>query len=67
VNWNISIKKYIARHWWHTPVILEMKVAEIRRIVIQSQIPGNSSGDSISKNPTEKRSGGVVQVVRVPT
>jgi hypothetical protein len=36
---------------------------ETRRIVIQSQPGENSSQDPISKNPSQKRAGGVAQGV----
>jgi hypothetical protein len=44
---------------WLSPAILATQEAEIRRIVVQSQ-PGQIVRDSISKNPSLKRAGGVI-------
>jgi hypothetical protein len=34
-----GVKKYaLARHWWLIPVILATQEAEIRRILVQSQL-----------------------------
>jgi hypothetical protein len=33
-----ALKKALAWHWWLTPVILVTQEAEIRRIVVQSQL-----------------------------
>jgi hypothetical protein len=60
---HILKKKNVARHWWLTPVILATQEEEVRRIVVQSQ-PGKIVHETISqKNPTQKRAGGVTQVV----
>jgi hypothetical protein len=49
--------------WWLTPVILATQVAEIRRIVVQSQ-PGQVFHKTLSqKNPSQKRDGRVAQGV----
>jgi hypothetical protein len=40
-----------ARHQCLTPVILATQEAEIRRIMVQSQLQGNSSQDPILKKP----------------
>jgi hypothetical protein len=48
-----------AGHRWLTPIILTTQEAEIRKIVVQSQV--NSSVDLISKNPSQKRAGEVAQ------
>jgi hypothetical protein len=37
------------------PVILATEEAEIRRIVVQSQLRQNSSQDPLSKNPSQKK------------
>jgi hypothetical protein len=39
---------------WLMPVILATQKAEIRKIVVQSQLGANSLGDPISKNPSQK-------------
>jgi hypothetical protein len=49
------------RAWWLRPVIPATQKAEIRRITVQSQSQANSSQDPISKNPSQKRAGGVAQ------
>jgi hypothetical protein len=52
-------KKWIARCWWLTPVILATQEVEIRRIVVRSQ-PGQIVHKTPSrKNPSQKRAGGV--------
>jgi hypothetical protein len=52
------IKKYIvARHQWHTPVILATQEAEIRRIAVQSQPWSNSSQDPILKKTHHNQKG----------
>jgi hypothetical protein len=48
---------------WLTSVILATQEAEIRRIVVQSQLKQNSSWDLILKKPSQKRAGGVAQMV----
>jgi hypothetical protein len=45
-----------AGHWWLTSIILATQEAKIRRITFRSQ-----PGGPISKNPSLKRAGGVVQ------
>jgi hypothetical protein len=42
------------------PIILATQKAEIRKIMVQSQ-PGQIVPKAISKNPSQKRTGGVVQ------
>jgi hypothetical protein len=37
------------------PVILLLRITEIRRIMVGSQPQANSSGDPILKNPTTKK------------
>jgi hypothetical protein len=44
-------------------VAAELLRRQIRRITFQSQSWANSSQDPISKNPSQKRAGGVAQVV----
>jgi hypothetical protein len=57
----------VAGYQWLLPVILATQEAEIRRIMVWSQPQGNSSLDPISKkNPSQKKSVGVVQAVRAP-
>jgi hypothetical protein len=51
-----------ARCWWLTPVILATQEAEIRRIVVQSQIGQIPLQDPISKNPPQNRIGGWLKV-----
>jgi hypothetical protein len=48
-------KEKEARHWWLMPIIPATQEAEIRRITVQSQTPGNSSQDPISKKPFTRR------------
>jgi hypothetical protein len=65
---NISCLKNreIAEHLWFTPIILDTKEAEIRRINVRSQ-PGQIVFKTLSqKYPTQNKAGGVAQVVRVP-
>jgi hypothetical protein len=45
------------------PVILATEEAEIRRIAVQSQPGQIVPRDSISKNPSQKKAGGVGQAV----
>jgi hypothetical protein len=48
---------------WLTPVILPTQETEIRRIVVQSQ-PGQIVHETLSqKKPSQKRAGGVAQMV----
>jgi hypothetical protein len=54
---------FLARCSWLTPVILATQEAEIRRIEVQSQLGANSSRDPTLKKPSQKRAGGVAQVV----
>jgi hypothetical protein len=52
-----------ARCWWLTPVILTTWEAEIRRIKVQASL-GQIVLETLSqKHPTQKRAGGVSQVV----
>jgi hypothetical protein len=44
-------------------VVLATEEAEIRRMEVQIQPGQNSSGDPISKNPSQKRTDGVAQGV----
>jgi hypothetical protein len=44
------------------PIILATQEAEIRRTEVQAA-QTDSSGDPFSKNPSQKRAGGMVQVV----
>jgi hypothetical protein len=49
------------------PIILATQEAEIRRITIQSKPRENSLQDSyLRKNPSQKRAGGMSQVIRAP-
>jgi hypothetical protein len=53
----------LTRCWWLTPVILATQEAEIRRIAVWSQ-PRQIVCETMSwKNPSQKRAGGVTQVV----
>jgi hypothetical protein len=45
------------------PVIPVTQEAEIRRIMVRNQPQANSSQDPLLKNPSQKRAGGVAQVV----
>jgi hypothetical protein len=51
------------RHWWLMPITLATQETEVRRIVLQSQAWANSTLDPILKKSSQKRFGGVVQVV----
>jgi hypothetical protein len=53
-----------ARCCWLTPVILATQEAEIRRIVIQSQSRQIVHKTLSRKNPSQKRVGGVAQVIK---
>jgi hypothetical protein len=53
----------LARCGWFPPIILVTQEAEIRRIMVQSQPWANNSRDPISKNPSQKRAGGLTQGV----
>jgi hypothetical protein len=53
----------LARHQWLTPIILSPQEAEIRRIEFQGQPKKNESETLSQKYPTQKRAGGVAQVV----
>jgi hypothetical protein len=49
-------------NWWLTPIIIATQEAEIRRIVVQS--PAQANSETLSwKNSSQKRAGGVTQVV----
>jgi hypothetical protein len=48
-------KNYKARYQWLRPAIPATQEAEIRRIVVQSQLWANSSQDPISKKPITKK------------
>jgi hypothetical protein len=48
------------------PAILAAQEAKIGRIEVRSQPGENSLQAPISKNPSQKRAGGVAQVVKVP-
>jgi hypothetical protein len=54
-------KKFLARCWWLTPVILAAQEAEIRRITVQSQ-PRQIVYKTLSQKTLHKnRAGGVTQ------
>jgi hypothetical protein len=58
----------LAGHQELMPVILATQEAELRRITGRGQPQENSSQDPISKTPSQKRAGGVNQVVEgLPT
>jgi hypothetical protein len=61
---NINVQKcFIAQCWCLVPVILGTQKAEIRSITVRSQ-PGQIVGETLSrKKPTQKRAGGVTQVL----
>jgi hypothetical protein len=55
--------KRLAGCWWLTPTFLAVQEAEIRRIMVLSQ-HGQIVRETLSRNiPTQKRAGGVAQVV----
>jgi hypothetical protein len=51
---SIDYTPNLAGCWWHTPVILAIQEAEIRRIIVQSQPLANCLRDPISKNHHKK-------------
>jgi hypothetical protein len=60
----IVIKKcFTAMHQWLTPVILPPQEAEIRRTAVRSQPGQIVQENSISKNLSQKRAGGMAQGV----
>jgi hypothetical protein len=57
-----------ARHQWFMPVILATREAEIRKIILRSQPRQIVLLTLSQKCPTQKRAGGVAQVVeRLPS
>jgi hypothetical protein len=44
----------VAKHWWLTPVILVTQEAEIRRIVVQSQL-GQTVHETLSRKTLHKK------------
>jgi hypothetical protein len=51
---------------WLMSAILATQGAEIRQIIVQSQLQANSSREPTSKKPITKTAGGMAQIVRVP-
>jgi hypothetical protein len=59
----MSIKSlYFAGYQWLMSIILAIKEAEIRRTSVQSWPRQIVHRNPISKNPSPKRAGGVVQI-----
>jgi hypothetical protein len=54
---------HLAGSWWIMPIILVTQEAEIRRILIQGQSTQTVNETISPKYPTQKRTGGVTQVV----
>jgi hypothetical protein len=59
-------KKILVGCLWLTPVILATQEEEIRRIAVQNQSRQIDYKTLSRKYPTQKRAGGVVQVIRGP-
>jgi hypothetical protein len=62
----IGVKNYVVvGHWWLTLIILATQEAEIRRIMVWSQLGQAVSKTLSHKNPLHKRIKGLVEWFKV--